>query len=49
MRRDFSYRAKAHVFIQYIGGNVYRRVPEAAVRVIVAAGAGEIVEDIQGE
>lgn len=45
MTRDFSYRAKPRVSIQYIGGAVYRRVPEAAVRKILAAGAGEIVEE----
>lgn len=50
MNRDYSYRAKARVFIQYIGGTLYRRVPEAAVRAIVSAGAGEVVvEDDQGE
>lgn len=43
--RAFSYRAKAKVFVQYQADTVYRRVPEAHVRAIVAAGAGAIVED----
>lgn len=41
--RDFSYRAKRHVVVQYRGGMTYPRVPEAAVRAIVAAGAGKVV------
>lgn len=41
--RDFSYRAKRHVFVQYLGGVTYPRVPEAAARAIVEAGAGNIV------
>lgn len=41
---DFSYRAKARVFIRYLGGATYERVPEAAVRAIVEAGAGKIVD-----
>lgn len=41
--RDFSYRAKRHVYVQYLGGVTYERVPEAAVREIVAADAGTIV------
>lgn len=44
MSRDYSYCATRHIVIQYIGGKIYRRVPEAAVRAIVAAGAGKIVE-----
>jgi hypothetical protein len=44
MLRDYSYRAKAHVFVQYLAGQVYERTPEAAVRSIVTARAGEIVE-----
>lgn len=43
--RAFSYRAKARVFVQYQAATVYRRVPEAHARAIVAAGAGEVVED----
>jgi hypothetical protein len=44
MDRDFSYRAKARVFVQYLGGATYDRVPEAAVRAILAAKAGQVVE-----
>lgn len=44
MARDFSYRAKPRVFIQYLGGTTYERVPEAAARAIVEAGAGKIVD-----
>jgi hypothetical protein len=44
MMRDFSYRAKRTVFVQYLGGMTYTRVPEAAVRAIVAARAGKVVE-----
>ena len=43
--RDYSFRAGAKVVVQYLGGNVYRRVPEVQVRAIVAAGAGAIVDD----
>ncbi len=42
--RDFTYKPKRNVHISYRGGITYHRVPEAAVRAIVAAGAGEIVE-----
>lgn len=49
MTQDFNYRAKRHVAIRYVSGAVYRRVPEAAVRKIVAAGAGEIVEEVDVE
>lgn len=44
MSRDYSYRAKRHVFIQYLSGAIYHRVPEAAVRAIVQAGAGEVID-----
>lgn len=44
MSRDFSYRAKARVFVQYLGGATYDRVPEAAVRAILDARAGRVVE-----
>lgn len=47
MSRDYSYRAGARVFVQYLAGQVYERTPEAAVRSIVAAQAGEIVEQGQ--
>lgn len=45
--RDFPYRAKRHVVVQYLAGMTYARVPEAAVRAIVSAGAGEIVTEKQ--
>jgi len=45
MLRDFSYRAKRHVFVQYLGGEIYRRVPEAAARAIVDADAGRVVSE----
>lgn len=44
MARDYSYRATPRVFVQYIGGETYQRVPEAAVRAITAAGAGEVAD-----
>ncbi len=44
MLRDFSHRASARVFVQYLAGKTYDRVPEAAVRAIVSAQAGEIVD-----
>lgn len=43
MDRDFPYRAGRAV-VQYLAGCIYRRVPEAAVRAIVAARAGVIVD-----
>jgi len=43
----FAYRAKARVFVQYQAETIYRRVPEAHARAIVAAGAGVILEDDQ--
>ncbi|MBN8987421.1 MAG: hypothetical protein J0H42_04195 [Rhizobiales bacterium] len=43
--RDFSYRAKRHVFVQYLAGVTYQRVPEAAVRAILEAGAGRVVPE----
>lgn len=43
MIREYRYRARRNVVVQYLGGKVYPRVPEAAVRAIVGAGAGEIV------
>lgn len=45
MIRTFDYRPKAGVIIAYSGGRRYERVPEAAVRAIVKAGAGEISQD----
>lgn len=49
MIRDYRYRARRNVVVQYLGGAVYPRVPEAAVRAIVGAGAGEIVDDDRTE
>ena len=46
MLQRFAYRAKARVVVLYLGGETYRRVPEAAVRAILAARAGEIVEQV---
>jgi hypothetical protein len=42
MRCDFDYRPRRGVIIAYRAGQTYRRVPEAAVRAIVEAQAGEI-------
>lgn len=42
--RDFTYKPKRNVHISYKGGITYHRVPEAAVRAIVAAGAGRVVD-----
>ncbi len=47
MHRDYSYRVGARVFVQYIGGETYQRVPEAAVRAITAASAGTVVEAVE--
>lgn len=47
MDRDHSYRAKPRVFVQYLAGAIYERVPEAAVRSIVQAGTGRILEDME--
>ncbi|MFC0243672.1 hypothetical protein [Rhodopseudomonas telluris] len=46
MMRDYSYRPfkRKPVIVQYLGGATYDRVPEAAVRSIVGAGAGYVVE-----
>jgi hypothetical protein len=43
MKRDYTYRATPRVHVQYVGGALYTRVPEAAVRAILAADAGSIV------
>jgi hypothetical protein len=47
MIKDYSYRATPRAFLQYIGGCTYQRVPEAAVRAILAAKAGEVVDPIE--
>jgi hypothetical protein len=46
MTRDFNYHPfkRKPVNILYLGGATYERVPEAAVRAILAAGAGYVVE-----
>lgn len=44
MQKEFSYRPSARVVVQYRQGKTYPRVPEAAVREILAAGAGVIVD-----
>lgn len=49
MERDFNFRAAARVFVHYVGGTVYRRVPEAAVRAIVSAKAGKVVEPLSDD
>lgn len=45
MRRDYAFRAERNVFVQFLAGYTYRRVTEAAAREILAAGAGELVND----
>lgn len=45
MIRSFDYRPKRGVIIAYLAETTYRRVPEAAVRAIVQAGAGKVVDD----
>jgi len=42
MARDFAYVPRPQVTIQYLAGRTYQRVPEAAVRAIISAGAGKI-------
>lgn len=51
LARDFHYRPYrvGPVVIEYIGGAVYRRVPETAVRAILDAGAGEVIDDERPE
>lgn len=44
--KDHSYRPSLRVVVQYQAGHTYRRVPEAAVRSILAAGAGVIVDQV---
>ncbi|UPU01317.1 hypothetical protein J4G48_0031805 [Bradyrhizobium barranii subsp. apii] len=44
MTRTFDYRPRRAVIVVYAAGKRYERVPEAAVRAIVAAGAGEVVK-----
>ena len=43
MTDSFDYRPRRSVIVVYVAGQRYERVPEAAVRAIVAAGAGEVV------
>jgi hypothetical protein len=49
MLRDFPYCPSLKVTIQYRGGVTYARVPEAAVRAIVGAGAGDVVNGAEAE
>lgn len=42
--RDFTFKPKRTVHISYKGGITYHRVPEAAARAIIAAGAGKAIE-----
>lgn len=44
MTRSFDYKPRAGVIIAYCAGQRYERVPEAAVRAILKAGAGDIVQ-----
>lgn len=44
MSRDFDYRPTSQRLTAFRAGRTYPRVPEAAAEAIVAAGAGEIVE-----
>jgi len=44
MSRTFDYRPRRGVIVVYAAGQRYDRVPEAAVRAIVAAGAGDVIE-----
>jgi hypothetical protein len=43
MSRTFDYRPRTGVIVVYESGKRYDRVPEAAVRAIREAGAGEIM------
>jgi hypothetical protein len=43
MSRTFDYRPRSGVIIVYRGGVRYPRVPEAAVRAILDAGAGNVL------
>lgn len=49
MEHDYLYkirpRGESLVTVSYKSGLVYKRVPEAAVRKILAAGAGRVVPD----
>lgn len=47
MRRDYAFRAAARVFVQYVAGGIYRRVPEVQAQAIVAAGAGVVIEELE--
>jgi hypothetical protein len=49
MLRTFYYRASRRVTVKYLGGETYPRVPEAAVRAISKAGAGEVVTERETE
>ncbi|MCK1460902.1 hypothetical protein IVB34_21700 [Bradyrhizobium sp. 2] len=44
MAAAFSYQPFRTVTIQYLAGKLYRRVPEAAVRAILKANAGRVID-----
>lgn len=43
--RDFDYHATRKYLVAYRAGTIVERVPEAAVEAILAAKAGEVVEN----
>lgn len=45
MTAGHIYRPKRSVIVEYRAGQTYQRVPEAAVRSILSAGAGYIVTE----
>jgi hypothetical protein len=49
MLRDFNYCPTRRIAVAYLGGVTYPRVPEAAVRAIIKAGAGEVVTERETE
>lgn len=44
MLRDYDYAATKHFVLAYKADTIVERVPEAAVAMILAAGAGEIID-----
>lgn len=49
MTRDFDYHATGQNMVAYKADKTYERVPNAAADAIVAAGAGEVIGDDNGE
>jgi hypothetical protein len=45
MFRDFDYRPTPKFLTAFKGGKTYSRIPEAAVKAIIEAKAGEIVTE----